>query len=63
MSVEDPDARNGQYKVNGTTRAGRFGPPKSGNRLIDLAETMVGKMKVQIKKMRKENLAGSRLRV
>jgi len=61
MSVEDLDARNGQYNVTGTTRVGRFGPPNSGNRLIDLVETMVGKLKVHIKKMRKENLAESRL--
>lgn len=57
MTVENLDARNGQYNVTETTRAGRFGPPKSGKRLIDLDETLVAKLEVHIKKMRKEALA------
>lgn len=36
------------------TRAGRFGPPKSGKRLIDLDENQAGKLEVHISKMRKE---------
>ena len=43
------------------TRAGRFGPPKSGKRLIDLDETLVGKLEVHIKKMRKEGMAEGKL--
>jgi integrase len=52
MSGDNLDARNAQYNVTETTRAGRFGPPKSGKRLIDLDETLVGKLVVYIKKMR-----------
>jgi integrase len=61
MSVENLDSRNCQYNVTETTRAGRFGPPKSGKRLIDLDDTLVGKLEVHIKKMRKEALAGGTL--
>jgi len=61
MTVENLDAQNGQYNVTETTRAGRFGPPKSGKRLIDLDETLVGKLEVHIKKMRKESMAEGRL--
>jgi len=59
--VENLDSHNGQYNVTETTRAGRFGPPKSGKRLIDLDETLVGKLEVHIKKMRKESMAEGRL--
>ena len=61
MTVENLDAQNGQYNVTETTRAGRFGPPKSGKRLIDLDEPLVGKLEVHIKKMRKESMAEGRL--
>ena len=61
MSWENLDSRNCQYNVTETTRAGRFGPPKSGKRLIDLDETLVGKLEVHIKKMRKEGMAEGRL--
>jgi integrase len=61
MTVENLDSHNGQYNVTETTRAGRFGPPKSGKRLIDLDDTLVGKLEVLIKKMRKEALAGGTL--
>lgn len=44
-----------------STRAGRFGPPKSGKRLVGLDETLVGKLDVCIKKARKESLAEGRL--
>jgi integrase len=56
MSRENLDARNGQYHVTESTRAGRFGPPKSGPRLIDLEDTLVGKLETHLKKMRKESL-------
>src|SRR4030042_3759650 len=61
MTRDNLDAHNGQYNVTETTRAGRFGPPKSGKRLIDLDETLVGKLEVHIKKMRKESMAEGRL--
>ena len=48
------DSRNCQYNVAETTRHGRFGPPKSGNQLIDLDETLVGKLDTHIKKLRKD---------
>ena len=61
MSRENLDARNSQYHVTESTRAGRFGPPKSGNRLIDLEETLVGKLEIHLKKMRKESMAEGEL--
>jgi integrase len=61
MTLENLDAHNAQYNVTETTRAGRFGPPKSGKRLIDLDKTLVGKLEVHIKKMRKESMAEGRL--
>ncbi len=61
MSRENLDARNCQYNVTESTRAGRFGPPKSGKRLIDLEETLVGKLEIHMKKMRKESMAEGRL--
>jgi len=58
MSRENLDARNCQYDVNESTRAGRFGPPKGGRRLIDLEATLVGKLEIHSKKIRKAALAG-----
>lgn len=55
MSADNLDSRNSQYNVTETTRAGRFGPPKNGKRLIDLDEALVDKLEVHIKKMRKED--------
>ena len=56
MSRENLDTRNGQYHVTESTRAGRFGPPKSGPRLIDLEDTLLGKLEIHLKKMRQESL-------
>jgi integrase len=61
LSGDNLDSRNCQYNVTETTRAGRFGPPKSGKRVIDLDETLVGKLEVHIKKMRKEGMAEGKL--
>ena len=61
MSGDNLDSRNCQYNVTETTRAGRFGPPKSGKRVIDLDEALVGKLEVHIKKMRKEGMAEGKL--
>jgi integrase len=61
MSRENLDARNGQYHVTESTRAGRFGPPKSGPRLIDLEKTLVEKLEIHVKKMRKESVAAGSL--
>ncbi len=61
MRGDNLDSRNCQYNVTETTRAGRFGPPKSGKRLIDLDEALVDKLEVHIKKMRKEGMAEGKL--
>jgi integrase len=58
MCWENLDVRNCQYSVAETTRHGRFGPPKSGKRHIDLDETLVGMLEAHIKKLRKESLKG-----
>jgi len=57
MSCGNLDARNCQYNVAETTRQGRFGPPKSGKRLIDLDETLVVKLDAHIKKLKKVGVA------
>jgi integrase len=57
MCWENLDVRNLQYHVTETTRQGRFGPPKSGKRLIDLDPPLVAKLEAHIKKLRKESLA------
>lgn len=57
MCWENLDVRNLQYTVTETTRQGRFGPPKSGKRLVDLDSPLVAKLEAHIKKVRKESLA------
>jgi integrase len=57
MWWENLDIRNCQYNVAETTRQGRFGPPKSGKRLIDLDASTVCKLEAYIKNLRKESLA------
>ncbi len=57
MCWENLDVRNLQYNVTETTRQGRFGPPKSGKRLIDLDPPLVAKLEDHIKKLRKESLS------
>jgi integrase len=56
MSWQNLDVRNCQYNVAETTRQGRFGPPKSGKRLIDLDVPLVVKLEAYIKELRKESL-------
>lgn len=57
MCWQNLDIRNLQYSVSETTRQGRFGPPKSGKRLIDLDPSLVIKLEEHIKHLRKESLA------
>lgn len=57
MCWENLDVRNCQYNVSETTRHGRFGPPKSGQRVIDLDAPLVAKLEGHIKKLRKKSLA------
>jgi integrase len=56
MCWENLDVRNYQYHITETTRQGRFGPPKSGKRLIDLDAPLVARLEAHIKKLRKESL-------
>ena len=56
MSWGNLDSRNCQYNVSEKTRHGRFGPPKSGKRLIDLDAPLVAKLEAHIKELRKESL-------
>jgi len=56
MSCGNLDLRNCQYYVKETTRQGRYGPPKTGGRLIDLDETLVVKLDNHIKKLKKESV-------
>jgi integrase len=57
MCWQNLDGRNLQYTVSETTRQRRFGPPKSGKRLIDLDPHLVVKLEGHIKQLRKESLA------
>jgi integrase len=56
MSCGNLDSQNCQYNVAETTRQGRFGPPKSGKRLIDLDETLVAKLDMHIKRLKKDSV-------
>lgn len=57
MSIPNLDLQNHQYMVTETTRQGRFGPPKTGARLIDLEEVLVVKLEAHIKQLKKKSLA------
>jgi integrase len=56
MCWENLDVRNCQYQVTETTRQGRFGPPKSGKRLVDLDGPLVAKLEGYVKELRKASL-------
>jgi integrase len=57
MRREYLEPSNGQYHVTATTRNGRYGPPKSGKRLVDLDDTLVVKLESHIQRLRKQSLA------
>lgn len=57
MCWQNLDCRDLQYTVNETTRQGRFGPPKSGKRLIDLDPPLVVRLEGHIKQLRRKSLA------
>jgi integrase len=57
MQVENLDVLSCQYHIKETTRNNRFGIPKSGKRLIDVEETLMGKLGRYIKGLRKKELA------
>jgi integrase len=56
MSVDNLDALNCHYKITETTKLGRFGPPKTGERLVDLEETLLAKLEAHIKQLRRERV-------
>jgi len=60
MRREFIDVHSCQYRVTETTRNGRFGPPKSGKRLLDMDDILVAKLAEHIKGLRKEALAQGR---
>ncbi len=53
---ENLDVRNCQYQVTETTRQGRFGPPKTGKRLVDLDADLVANLEEYVKGLRKASL-------
>jgi len=57
MCWENLDSRNCQYNITETTRHGRFGPPKSGKRHVEMDETLGGKLDTHIKQLRRDCLA------
>jgi integrase len=56
MCWENLDGRNCQYQITETTRQGRFGPPKSGKRLVDLDGPLVAQLEGYVKELRRESL-------
>ena len=44
MSWENFDINNCQYQVTESVKLGKFGPPKSGERLVDLDVALVTKI-------------------
>ncbi|MEJ2071578.1 MAG: site-specific integrase, partial [Syntrophobacterales bacterium] len=52
------DGRHCQYQVTESTRAGRFGPPKTGTRLVDLDPALVTKLESHIRRQRQTSVAG-----
>jgi integrase len=57
MRLEYLDSSNCQYHVMATTRNGRYGPPKSGRRLVDLDETLVTKLESQGRLLKRQALS------
>ncbi len=56
MHIDHLDADCCQYKVCETVRNNRFGQPKTGERLIDLPNELVSKLKIHILELKKEAL-------
>lgn len=56
MHRDHLDTHNCQYKIVEKVSHGRFGPPKTGERLIDLPEPLVAKLEDYIFELRKEAL-------
>jgi len=56
MHIDHLDTDCCQYKVSETVRNNRFGQPKTGERLIDLPDGLVSKLKIHILELKKEAL-------
>jgi integrase len=56
MHIDHMDTDCCQYKVCETVRNNRFGQPKTGERLIDLPNELVSKLKLHILELKKEAL-------
>jgi integrase len=57
MRQEHLDVTNCQYMVSETVKLGRFGRPKTGQRLIDVPAPLVAKLEAHIKELRKAALS------
>jgi integrase len=57
LRADNLDERHGQYQVTESTRAGRFGPPKTGKRLVDLDPGLVTKLEGHSRRQRQASLA------
>jgi integrase len=57
MREDNLDTRHCQYQVTESTRAGRFGPPKAGKRLVDLDSGLMTKLEGHIRGQRRASLA------
>lgn len=60
MRVEHLEIQNLQYYVTETNKNGRFGPPKSGKRLIDLEDSLVARLERYVKELRKKEFAAGK---
>lgn len=57
MRGDNLDGRHCQYQVTESTRARRFGPPKTGKRLMDLDPGLVTKLEGHLRRQRQTSLA------
>ncbi len=60
MHRDHLDIANCQYMVRESVRNGRFGEPKTGERLIDLPDFLVKELADYVRKLRKQALMGGR---
>lgn len=60
MHRDHLDIANCQYMICESVRNGRFGKPKTGERLIDLPDFLVKELAGYVRKLRKQALMGGR---
>jgi integrase len=58
MREDNLDRRHCQYQVTESTRAGRFGPPKAGKRLVYLDPALMAKLTGHVNRLKRASLAG-----